>query len=199
MRAPVPQMNHGQDAHGTSTPPRISPFGGGGTPEGVLGEDSWLPETEFSRQRTMSRTAHPQVMKTEMTGEGTGPTHESWARCAWHTDACATGARFRAPMGMESPVAGAQRRVCLTLPVRAPYNTDSLSLRPLLVEYGMIAHCMYLAPGPCEAVRPMRPARASLLIECAKGSPRGGTKRRNYHGVFGRVGHQQTVRGNGGP
>ena len=32
--------HHAQDANASSTPSRISPFGGGGTPEGVLGEDS---------------------------------------------------------------------------------------------------------------------------------------------------------------
>ncbi len=40
FKSPGQSHNHAQDAHATSTPPRISPFGGGGTPEGVLGEDS---------------------------------------------------------------------------------------------------------------------------------------------------------------
>ena len=40
FKSPGQSHNHAQDAHATSTPSRFSPFGGGGTPEGVLGEDS---------------------------------------------------------------------------------------------------------------------------------------------------------------
>ena len=35
-----------------------------------------IPRKPINHQRTMSRTARPLTMKTEQTGEGTGPTKE---------------------------------------------------------------------------------------------------------------------------